>query len=149
MLFWVLLLIFVLVRASPRGYSGSPPFLLGTDGIRDRFDSECLYCRCADTKEKEDGGVVSFSPPLHSMLTYITPLMNEVSSFSINHVQSSFSKPFTNIILLSFYMGHQFGSIFHFCCCRRGDGVPSPPALSALRGILARCNDVHVIIVDF
>lgn len=143
--FGFFLLIFVLVRASTRGYSGSPPFLLGTDGNRDRFDSECLYSRCADTKEKEDGG--AFSPPLHSMLKYITPLMDEVSSFSINHVQSSFSKPFTNIILLSFYV---VGSIFHFCCCRLGDGVvPSPTALSALRGILARCIDVYVIIVDF
>lgn len=75
--------------------------------------------------------------------------MNEVSSFSINHVQSSFTKAFTNIIILSFSVEHLFGSIFHFCCCRRGDGVPSPPALIALRGTLARCNDVYVIIVDF
>lgn len=48
--------------------SGSQPFLLVTDDIRDIFQSECLYSHCEDAKEKEDGGFVSFSPPLRCIL---------------------------------------------------------------------------------
>lgn len=82
---------------------------------------------------------------------YITTLIYEVSSFSINHVQSSFCKPITNIILLSFFTWSTSLEAFavYFCLCCRGDAVPWPSALSTRRRILSHCNDVYVIIVDF